>query len=426
MKPRIVTRYAQAHPVVAPRPSLERVLRRTYMRLAVSAVALAAVCIVFVAWTVLRAYANDNLTLLARSIAYTVEAAVVFNDKPAAQDAIAQIAGNEDIADVRIIDTHGAIFANWQRTGDGPLSRWVHRVADLALPGGVSVPVTHDGKVLARIRVRGRGHQFAIFLIGGIGGVLVCLIIILGAGTLIARQMHRDIVEPLRALAEVAHAVRRDRAFSRRVEATPIAELHELGDDFNALLDEFEVWQHSLREQNATLSHQANHDRLTGLPNRAHFESRLEQALRDARALGTAVGLLYIDSDRFKEINDTLGHDAGDAVLVTIASRLRATLRKDDLVARLGGDEFVALLPGLDREENATRVAQALSESMLAPITLPGGREVTTSVSIGIALFPLHAHDVASLLRMADTAMYEAKRTGNRAWQIARENSNSQ
>jgi diguanylate cyclase (GGDEF)-like protein len=420
MKPRIVTRHAQAHPIVSPRPSLERVLRRTYMRLAVSAVSLAAVCIVLVAWTVLRAYANDNLTLLARSIAYTVEAAVVFNDKPAAQDAIAQIAGNEDIADVRIIDAHGAIFANWQRTGDGPLSRWVHRVADLALPGGVSVPVTHDGKVLARIRVRGRGHQFAIFLVGGIGGVLVCLIIILGAGTLIARQMHRDIVEPLRALAEVAHAVRRDRAFSRRVEATPIAELHELGDDFNALLDEFEVWQHSLREQNATLSHQANHDRLTGLPNRAHFESRLEQALRDARALGTTVGLLYIDSDRFKEINDTLGHDAGDAVLVTIASRLRATLRKDDLVARLGGDEFVALLPGLDREENAIRVAQALSESMLAPITLPGGREVTTSVSIGIAMFPLHAHDVASLLRSADTAMYEAKRTRDRAWQIAR------
>jgi diguanylate cyclase (GGDEF)-like protein len=420
MKRRIVRRRMGTRNGVMQRPSLERVLRRTYVRLAFSAVSLAAVCLVLVAWTVLRAYANDNLMLLARSIAYTVEAAVVFNDKPAAEDAIAQIAGNEDIAQVRIVDNHGATFAFWERTGDGPLSRGVHRIADLALPGGAIVPVMHNGKVLAKIRVRGRGHQFAIFLIGGIGGVLACLIIILGAGTLIARQMHRDIVEPLRALADVAHAVRRDRAFGRRAAATPIAELQELGDDFNALLDEFEVWQHSLHEQNATLSHQANHDRLTGLPNRAHFEARLEEAIRDARALGTAVGLLYIDSDRFKEINDTLGHDAGDAVLVTIASRLRKALRKDDLVARLGGDEFVALLPGLEDEDDATGIAQALSESMFEPITLPGGHQVTTSVSIGVALFPLHAHDVASLLRAADTAMYEAKRAGVRAWQVAR------
>jgi diguanylate cyclase (GGDEF)-like protein len=412
--------HVRARNAVMRRPSLERLLRQTYVRLAFSAVSLAAVCLVLVSWTVLRAYANDNLMLLARSIAYTVEAAVVFDDAPAAEDAIAQIAGNEDISEVRVIDSHGATFAFWERPGDGPLARSVHRIADLALPGGAVVPVMHNGMVIAKIRVRGRGHQFAIFLIGGIGGVLACLAIIVGAGTLIARHMHRDIVEPLRALAEVAHAVRRDRAFDRRVAATPIMELQELGNDFNALLDEFEGWQQSLREQNATLSHQANHDPLTGLPNRAHFEARLEQTIRDARALGTAVGVLYIDSDRFKEINDTLGHDAGDAVLVTIASRLRATLRKHDLVARLGGDEFAALLPGLDDEDDAIVIAQALSESMLEPITLPGGHRIATSVSIGIAMFPSHADDVASLLRSADIAMYAAKRTGEQAWQMAR------
>jgi diguanylate cyclase (GGDEF)-like protein len=420
MKPHIIRIRANARNDIARRRSLEQVLRRTYARLAFAAVSLAAVCVVLVAWTVLRTYANDNLMLLARSIAYTVEAAVVFNDKVAAGDAIAQIADKEDIAEVRITDPHGATFAVWQRTGDGPLTRWVHRLADLPLPGGVVVPVLHNGGVVATIRVRGRGHQFAVFLAGGISAVLACLIIIPGAGTLIARQMHRDIVEPLRALAEVAHAVRRDRAFSRRVQATPIAELQELGDDFNALLDEFEVWQHSLSEQNATLSHQANHDRLTGLPNRAHFESRLEELIREARVLGTSLGLLYIDSNRFKDINDTLGHDAGDAVLVTIASRLRHAMRKGDLVARLGGDEFAALLPDLTDEIDVVGIAEALSESMLEPITLPDGHEVTTSVSIGIAMFPLHAHDVASLLRAADSAMYQAKRHGNRAWRLAR------
>ena len=189
-------------------------------------------------------------------------------------------------------------------------------------------------------------------------------------------------------------------------------ELQELGNDFNALLDELEGWQHSLREQNATLSHRANHDPLTGLPNRTHFVARLEQTIRDARALGTAVGVLYIDSDRFKEINDTLGHDAGDAVLVTIASRLRQTLRKDDLVARLGGDEFAALLPGLDDEDDAIGIAQALSESMLEPITLPGGHQVTTSVSIGIASFPDDGGSLEMIMEKADKAMYYAKERG--------------
>jgi diguanylate cyclase len=419
MTPRIVRNGMDVRRDLTRRLSLEHVLRRTYTRLAFAAISLVAICVVLVAWTVLRTYANDNLILLARSIAYTVEAAVVFNDKSATEEAIGQIVGKEDIAEVRVIDLHGATFTLWERAACGPLTHWAQWIAELALPGGAVAPVMHEGKIIAEIRVRGRGQQFIVFLAGGIGGVVACFIVILGVGTLIARQMRRDLVEPLHALAEVVHAVRRDRAFNRRGQATRIAELQELGNDFNQLLDEFEVWHHTLNEQNATLVHQVNHDRLTGLPNRTHFELRLDEAIREARVLGTSVGLLYIDGDRFKDINDTLGHDAGDAVLVTIASRLRLSLRKGDLVARLGGDEFVALLPGLKDEEDAIGIAHALAESMIEPIILGNGHEVTASVSIGIATFPLHAHDVASLLRTADFAMYQAKRHGDRPWRLA-------
>jgi diguanylate cyclase len=403
----------------AQRPSLQRALRRTYLRLAFSAVSLAAVVLLLVAWIVLRSYAADNLMLLARSMAYTVEAAVVFGDKVAAQEAIAMIANKEDVAQVIVTDAGGAAFVVWQHAEEGPLARLMHGVADIALRKAVIVPVKHNGMVFGHIEVRGRGHQFGLFVLGGIGGVLACLTIILGAGTLIARHMHRDIVAPLRTLADVAHAVRRDRAFGRRVEPTPIAELQDLGEDFNALLDEFEGWQNSLREQNATLTHRANHDGLTGLPNRAYFEARLEQAIADAQASATAVGVLFIDSDRFKEINDTLGHDAGDAVLVAIAVRLRAPLRKSDLVARLGGDEFVVMLPGMSDVADASRIAQALVDAMRMPIALPDGREVTTTVSVGIAFYPQHARGLSSLLRSADAAMYEAKRAGPGAWRVA-------
>ncbi|VVE83755.1 diguanylate cyclase domain-containing protein [Pandoraea sputorum] len=401
------------------RPSLQRVLRRTHLRLAVSAVVLAALLLSGVAWIALRAYAENNLLLIGRSLAYTAEAAVVFGDKVAAQEAIALIARDEDVVQVRVLDARNAQFAMWRRPDGGTLARIERTVADIAMPGPVTLPIRHEDKVVGTIEVQGQGNQFFVFLMSGIGGVLACLAVTFGVANVLAKRMHRDIVKPLRALAEVAHAVRRERAFHQRVAATPIAELKELGDDFNALLDEFEGWQNHLRAQNATLAHQANHDPLTGLPNRAYFESRLVQALDEARELGTHVALLYLDSNRFKDINDQLGHDAGDAVLVAIAERLRQPLREGDLVARLGGDEFAVMLPGVRQTSNAVRLAQNLLASMERPIALPDGSELATSMSIGVALYPTHANDAVALLRAADAAMYQAKRAGDGTWHVA-------
>ncbi|MDR3400620.1 MAG: diguanylate cyclase [Pandoraea sp.] len=401
------------------RPSLQRVLRRTHLRLAVSAVVLAAVALSLVAWLALRAYAENNLMLIGRSLAYTTEAAVVFGDRVAAQEAIALIANDEDVFQVRVLDARNAQFALWRRSDGGALARVERMVAEVALPGAVTLPIRHDAKVVGYIEVQGEGHQFFVFLLSGVSGILACLLVTFAVSNVLAKRMHRDIVKPLRALAEVAHAVRRERAFHQRVAATPLAELKELGDDFNALLDEFEGWQNHLRAQNATLAHQANHDQLTGLPNRSYFESRLAQALVDAQEVGTHVALLYLDSDRFKEINDQLGHDAGDAVLVAVAERLRQPLREGDLVARLGGDEFAVMLPGVRQTSNAVRLAQSLLVAMEKPIVLPDGGEIVTSMSIGVALYPTHAEDAPALLRAADAAMYQAKRAGVGTWHVA-------
>lgn len=405
--------------VVCQRPSLQGVLRRTHLRLAFSAVALAAASLILVAWVALRAYADDNLALLGRSLAYTVEAALVFGDRVAASEAIATIAANEDVAQVTVTDAHGMLFAVRQRPAASPWTRMERAVAEVALPGPVRLPIRHDGNIIGQIEVHGQGRQFVVFLLGGVGGMLACLAITMAVATVIAKRMHRDIVKPLHALANVAHAVRRERAFGMRVAATPIAELKALGDDFNALLDEFEGWQNHLSEQNATLTHQANHDPLTGLPNRSYFEVRLASALRDAQANGTHVAVLYLDNDRFKEINDRLGHAAGDTVLVTLAQRLREPLREGDLVARLGGDEFAVMLPGIRETANAVRIAQLMLDAMALPVPLPDGESVDTTMSIGIAVYPDHAHEAHQLLRMADVAMYRAKRAGRGVWHIA-------
>jgi diguanylate cyclase len=149
-------------------------------------------------------------------------------------------------------------------------------------------------------------------------------------------------------------------------------------------------------------------DSLTGLPNRRLFNDRAEQAVLRARRRGERVGLLMIDLDRFKDVNDTLGHHAGDVLLRGIARRLPPTLRESDTVARMGGDEFAVLLPGVEDAGAAEAVARTLSRAIREPITVEG-LSLDTEASIGIALFPDHGEDVAELLRRADVAMYSAK-----------------
>ncbi len=153
---------------------------------------------------------------------------------------------------------------------------------------------------------------------------------------------------------------------------------------------------------------QAGTDALTGLPNRLLFHDRAEQAVLRARRQGGRIAMMIIDLDRFKEVNDTLGHGSGDVMLLEIARRLRGALRESDTIARLGGDEFAVLLPGVQGTEGAERVAAALSEAIAHPIVVEG-LSLDTEASIGIALFPDHGADVAELMQRADVAMYAAK-----------------
>ena len=217
----------------------------------------------------------------------------------------------------------------------------------------------------------------------------------------------------------VAHAARSERTFDRRVPAAKIAEMDSLGNDFNALLDELESWQSHLKIENQALAHQASHDSLTNLPNRAYFAARLARTLRATNPANDKVAVLFLDSDRFKDINDTYGHAAGDAVLVAVATRVRAQLREDDVVARFGGDEFAILLAPLYHVEDAQRIADKIIASMQEPVELPGHISIVTSLSIGIAVYPEHGATPDLLLCAADAAMYQAKRLARGGQQLA-------
>jgi len=161
----------------------------------------------------------------------------------------------------------------------------------------------------------------------------------------------------------------------------------------------------------------AHHDTLTGLPNRAMFAERAREAVAHARRHQKNSAFLFLDLDNFKTVNDTLGHDVGDALLKIIASRLRASVRGDDFVARIGGDEFCVLLQDIADPREAAAVAQKLLHELGKSYRI-GENQVTSGASIGIACVPQDGDDVATLLRLADLAMYRAKELGRNGYQF--------
>ena len=167
----------------------------------------------------------------------------------------------------------------------------------------------------------------------------------------------------------------------------------------------------------ARISSLAYSDSLTGLANRTSFGPSLDQAVQRARRKNAKLALVFIDLDGFKQINDLHGHDAGDALLVQLANRLRGNLRASDLIARLGGDEFVVVVEEVQESAPIEIVAKKLLAETVRPYPLPGV-EVTVTASIGISLFPDDAGDAQSLLKHADTAMYSAKQAGKNTWRF--------
>ena len=174
------------------------------------------------------------------------------------------------------------------------------------------------------------------------------------------------------------------------------------------LVEELLAKNTELDASETALRHQALHDPLTDLPNRTLFRDRITQEIERGRRAGEASAVMMVDLDRFKEVNDTLGHQSGDALLLAIAHRLRSSVRASDTVARLGGDEFGVLAPGVGTPEDALALAAALHEALAAPVAV-AGLDIEVAASIGIALFPRHGEDVETLIRHADVALYRSK-----------------
>lgn len=190
-------------------------------------------------------------------------------------------------------------------------------------------------------------------------------------------------------------------------------------DDTGRITDYVSVFSDisAIKDSEQQLLRLAYHDALTGLPNRLLYNDRLDHALEYARRHNIRVGVLMLDLDRFKLINDTLGHSAGDQMLEVIAARLRGRIRAEDTVARLGGDEFAIVISELEHAEDAATLSRKIIDAIAEPIHITG-HALTVSVSIGISVFPDDGADNEALCKSADTAMYAAKEKGRNCYEF--------
>ena len=172
-----------------------------------------------------------------------------------------------------------------------------------------------------------------------------------------------------------------------------------------------------LLEKQQHLDHLAHHDQLTGLPNRLYLAAHLPGAIEEAKRTRSLLAVLFLDLDRFKHINDSRGHEVGDKLLKTVAQRIRATMRTEDVVVRMGGDEFIVVLKEIRASDQVLEAAGRINDALSAPVVVDG-RQLVTTVSIGVSVFPRDGADMGELLRHSDTAMYQAKDRGRNNFQL--------
>ena len=275
----------------------------------------------------------------------------------------------------------------------------------------LKTPILHEGETLGELELWFDPGQIDRALADRRQATmkLAALQVLLSMAVLIT-VLYRRLLAPIRRLKRQASEM------ASRADVEPVRwdrrdELGQLGAHLNDVHQQIDTLFDRLEAQKAELEKIALHDGLTGLPNRALFRELIRAAVAAAARDGGRLAVLFIDVDRFKAVNDTLGHAAGDTLLVALATRLRAAVRASDVVCRHSGDEFIVLLHDGSHWDEVAATADRLLKEMEQPVAFDG-REIAVSASVGVALYPDDATDPETLVRHADTAMYAAKHLG--------------
>jgi diguanylate cyclase (GGDEF)-like protein len=398
--------------------SVASLLRRAQRRMALLCFACVGLSMCGVGLHALRDYETRSMELVARSIAFAGEPALRFNDKQAMLELIEQVASAAQIAEVTIDSRGEPNWLRFERPKTGVEDR-VARFIEGQLIRDAAATVIGEGTQLGRISLHSNGRTLLLFVQWAMAALLIsALMMIVVIGTY-SRRLAKSIVRPIEGLASLTRQVRESQSFKRRAGRAGVREIDALAGDFNAMLSELELQQSmiaahhtDLREANETLKKLSQTDSLTELPNRAYLAEHLDEVIERCRIDKRQAGLIFIDTDRFKEVNDKFGHSAGDVLLVELSKRLRESIRDTDFVARIGGDEFVIVINPLSESNEISNLTDRIRINLDRRLALPGGELRSISVTMGVAIFPDHADHAAGLVKAADEAMYRAKSVG--------------
>jgi len=377
---------------------------------------------------------HRNLSSLADILGKNISASLTFNDPKSALDTMNSLSVKSDILAAYILRPDTTIFARYLATGiqakklpfeqlgptpsvDSSRSVLEKLKTDsnhfLQLNDRVTLitPIRLDDYEIGTVVLFADMRELRSRLLDTL--LISSLILVLAAiaAYLLSMRLQGIISDPILQLSDAMHKVSKTKEFSLRVVKAGNDEIGRLYDGFNEMLHEIEERDLVLCQRQEHLENLAHFDPLTRLPNRMLFHDRLQQAMCLALRADQVIALMFLDLDRFKDINDTLGHRIGDLLLRHAADRMSLVLRDCDTIARLGGDEFTIFTQNIIDAENAGQVAHKLLNMFETPFTIEG-QEIYITCSIGIALFPADAEIIDDLLMHADIAMYHAKSDG--------------
>jgi len=395
-----------------------------------SALIMSAIGFVVSDWYSLQISMVERLRAEAGIIGDNSVAALTFDDPDSAQRTLSTLEAETAIVSAALFMEDGSLFASYVREGD---------ISTLTHPGKESGSVDGNLFVVAPVKLEDKAigsillvsdisywkQRQLLHLIIGLGVLLASFIVAL----IISSRLQRVVSEPILKLAETARRITEANDYSLRARKLSRDEIGSLVDDFNSMLEQIQaqdselkkVQEHleetveirtgELTELTLQLEHQVYHDTLTGLANRITFDDHLQLAIEQSQRYGGKLAVLFLDLDRFKVVNDTLGHAIGDKLLVQVAKRFSSCIRASDTLARLGGDEFGVLLMQINSASEAADVAHKLTKAIADPIEVEG-YSLHPSTSIGICLYPEDGDNAETILKNADTAMYRSKDQG--------------
>lgn len=380
-------------------------------------------------WMSSRSQVFEQLRSAAGIVGYNSVAAMVFDDPETAHQTLKSLSSQPNIVGAVLYLSDGQPFARYERTpGVVPAIPPVDPQGSQGDFWFVQLNIDFDGERVGRILLLADDSFWLQEQILQL--LLACAVfaVSLLVAYLIAHHLQRKVTRPITELAHTTRQVTECRDYSLRAKRISGDEVGTLVDHFNDMLEQIQHRDKDLRliqglleekvdertqelaELAKKFEHQAYHDALTGLANRITFDNRLQDAIAHARRHDRHVSVLFLDLDRFKVVNDTLGHGVGDLLLIEVSQRLKLCLRGDDTLARLGGDEFAILLTDLSpgaTGDVATKIIQEIS----APMELKG-HNLRLTTSIGISVFPGDGATASEILKNADTAMYRSKDKG--------------